>query len=242
VRDREVEGPGDRVAVVGTALRVAARRADDPGAPAEVRDVRAAEHEHRTGNLVIVAVDTSGSMGADRRIAAAKGAVLGLLTDAYQRRDRVALIAFRGERAELVLRPTASGEIARTRLAELPVGGTTPLADALRLAHTVAAGSTGDRHLDPLLVVITDGRATAGAGGDGAPDPFAQACAVAHGIRRAGVPAVVVDAEAGTVRLGLARELADHLGAEHVALDDLDGHHLERTIRTRLAARPPARA
>ena len=84
--------------------------------------------EPKTGNLVILAVDTSGSMGADRRIAAAKGAVLGLLTDAYQRRDRVALVAFRGDAAEVVLRPTGSVEIARARLAELPAGGTTPLA------------------------------------------------------------------------------------------------------------------
>ncbi len=151
-------------------------------------------------------------MGAERRIEATKGAVLSLLTDAYQQRDRVALVAFRGERAETVLRPTGSVEVARARLAELPVGGTTPLAHALDTIHDLARRSD----LSPVLVVITDGRATAG--GD---DPIAEAQRAAERLAALGAPALVVDTEDAMPRLGLAEELATTLGARHVRLGAL---------------------
>ena len=97
--------------------------------------------EQRTGNLVVLSVDASGSMGADRPHGAAKGAVLGLLADAYQRRDRVALVTFGGAGAEVVLRPTASVEIARARLSDLPTGGSSPLADGLDAATAWSTGA-----------------------------------------------------------------------------------------------------
>ena len=90
--------------------------------------MREAVREQRAGNLIVFAVDASGSMGAERRMEAAKGAVLSLLLDAYQRRDLVAMVMFRGEQADVVLRPTGSVEVAKARLAQLPTGGTTPLA------------------------------------------------------------------------------------------------------------------
>ncbi len=167
-------------------------------------------------------VDTSGSMGAQRRIAAAKGVAFQLLTDAYQHRDRVALIAFGGDGAEVVLRPTGSVEIARTRISDLATGGTTPLADALDAALAVARGGLRDQQLDPLLVILTDGRATAGGA-----DPVSAAHDAARRIASAGVPAVVVDAEAGPARLGLAVELAGILRGDCVALDDFDAPRLD---------------
>jgi magnesium chelatase subunit D len=140
--------------------------------------------------------------------------VLGLLLDAYQRRDRVALVTFRGDGAEVALRPTGSVEVARARLGALPTGGRTPLAAGITTALGLAAHPT-DR---PLLVLVSDGRATAGPDGV---DPLVAAKDAAAEVRRRGVPAVVVDAEDGNVRLGLAAELAQAMGARYLTLPQL---------------------
>jgi magnesium chelatase subunit D len=204
------------IAAVPTAVSTAIRRATDDDATAtgrvDRRDLREPVHDQRTGRLVVLAVDTSGSMGADRRIAAAKGFTFGVLTDAYRRRDRVAVVAFRGERAELVMRPTGSIEIARARLEALPTGGTTPLAGALDLALDVARGGRREGY-EPLLVLVTDGRATAG--GD---DPVAAARDAAARVAAARVPGIVVDAEQGPSVLGLASEVAAAMKAECIPL------------------------
>jgi magnesium chelatase subunit D len=170
--------------------------------------------EQRAGNLVILAVDASGSMGAEARMEAAKAAVLGLLLDAYQRRDRVALVTFRGDSAEVALRPTGSVEVARARLTDLPTGGRTPLAAGIATALTLAQ-HPADR---PLLVLVSDGRATAGPEGH---DPLVAAKEAAAEVRRRKVPAVVVDAEDGPTRLGLAAELAEAMGARYLTLAQL---------------------
>src|SRR5439155_917057 len=128
----------DGLAVGGTVRAAAARRAGPrdagpgdagPGDGDEPLvtpgDLRLAVREQRTGNLVVLCVDASGSMGGARRMEAAKGAVLSLLLDAYQRRDRVAVVTFRDRDAEVVLRPTGSVEVARARLRDLPTGGRT---------------------------------------------------------------------------------------------------------------------
>ncbi len=228
MRDATYTDDASSIAVMPTAVALATRRAVDPGAVIGRGDLRAAVAEQRTGNLIIFVVDTSGSMGAERRIATAKSAVLGLLSDAYQRRDRVALVSFRGEAAEVVLRPTSSVEIARARLTDLPTGGTTPLASGLNLALEVACGSTGDQRLVPLMVLITDGRATRGG-----TDPLEEANAAADRIRGAGITAIVLDAEQGTPRLGLAGVVARHLGAECIPLDAA----VEQTVRAAVGAR-----
>lgn len=216
------------VAVAATAVATATRRAVEGGTDVEPADLRRAVREQRTGALVVLCVDASGSMGADRRIELAKGAVLGLLTDAYQRRDRVALVTFGGDGAHVALRPTASVEIARARLAELPTGGTSPIAEGLDAAHQLVSGSSGDHGLDPLVVVITDGRAT---GGD---DAVARSQASAARLASAQVPTVVIDAETGATRLGLAAELAAAAGGPCLPLDGLVDGSLERTIRLQL--------
>jgi magnesium chelatase subunit D len=154
-------------------------------------------------------VDASGSMGVERRMETVKGAVVGLLLDAYQRRDRVALVTFRGEQADVLLRPTGSVEVARARLSDVPTGGRTPLAAGITAGLDLALHSHGDHQ--PLLVVVTDGRHTEG------PDPAHAAAAV----KRRGVPAVVVDAEDSRARLGLARPLAEAMGARYLTLPEL---------------------
>lgn len=216
------------VAVAATAVATATRRAADGSATVEAGDLRRAVREQRTGTLVVLCVDTSGSMGADRRIELAKGAVLGLLTDAYQRRDRVALVTFGGGGATVALRPTASVEIARARLAELPTGGVSPVAEGIDAVLELVAGSSGDHGLDPLVVVLTDGRAT------GSDDAVARSLASAARLAAAGVATVVVDAESGTPRLGLAVELAEAAGAVCLPLAGLVDGSLERTIRLQL--------
>jgi magnesium chelatase subunit D len=175
-------------------------------------DLREAVHVGREGNLVLFTVDASGSMAARPRMRAAKGAVLSLLLDAYQRRDKVGLVTFRGDGAELVLPPTSSVEAGARRLATLATGGRTPLAAGLaRSAEVLAAEKIRDPARRPLLVIVTDGRATRGGGAD-----LARATAML-----AGVAAVVVDCETGPIRLGLAVALAARLGAALVTLEDL---------------------
>jgi magnesium chelatase subunit D len=190
--------------------------------------VREAVRQQRAGNLVILAVDASGSMGADRRMEAAKGAVLSLLVDAYQRRDRVALVTFRGDGAEVVLRPTGSVEVARARLAELPTGGRTPLGAgilaALDLAGTPQAGTR-----QPLVVLLTDGRATAAPHGE---EPLEAAHIAAAAVRHRGVAAVVVDVEDGPTRLGLGAELAVAMGARHLTLSELTAGGVVAAVRS----------
>ncbi len=233
VGDRAPNGPIGSVAVGATARAVAERRAVEPdGPPVRAGDLREARREQRAGNLLVLAVDASGSMGATRRMEAVKGAVIGLLVDAYQRRDRVALVAFRGERAEVLLRATASVEVARARLVDVPTGGRTPLAAgidaALELATSPSSSGSGHR---PLLVLVTDGRATAPADGD----PIAAARRAALAVRIRGVDAIVVDAEDGTSRLGLAEEIALEMGARCLRLAELSAGALESALREVMA-------
>jgi magnesium chelatase subunit D len=233
VGDRVPNGPIGSVALGATARAVAERRALEPdGPPVRAEDLREARREQRAGNLLVLAVDASGSMGAPQRMEAVKGAVLGLLLDAYQRRDRVALVAFRGDGAEVLLRATGSVEVARARLADLPTGGRTPLAAGIETALGVAAGpANGGSGLRPLLVLVSDGRATAAVEGD----PVAAARRAAVAVRTRGVDAVVVDAESGAGRLGLAAEIADDMGARYLRLAELSAGALEHALREVMA-------
>ncbi|SDN77275.1 putative cobaltochelatase [Actinacidiphila guanduensis] len=193
-----------------------ARGRRGPGLVLRRDDLREAVREGREGNLVLFVVDASGSMAARQRMGAVKGAVLSLLLDAYQRRDKVGLVTFRGSRAEVALPPTSSVDTGAARLERLPTGGRTPLAAGLLRAHEVLRV---ERLRDParraLLVVVTDGRATGG------PEPVARAARAARLLAASGVASVVVDCETGPVRLGLAGALAGELGGVTVALREL---------------------
>ncbi|MFI6445277.1 putative cobaltochelatase [Kitasatospora sp. NPDC050543] len=179
-------------------------------------DFREQVREGRESNLVLFVVDASGSMAARQRMTAVKGAVLSLLMDAYQRRDKIGLITFRGSGAELALPPTSSVEVGAARLESLPTGGRTPLAAGLLRAHEVLrVERMRDPHRRPLLVVVTDGRAT------GARDALAEAGRAAGLLAGRGLASVVLDCESGPVRLGLAGRLAGQLGASAVTLEEL---------------------
>ncbi|MFE0356905.1 putative cobaltochelatase [Streptomyces nigra] len=193
-----------------------ARGRSGPGLVVRRDDLRQATREGREGNLVLFVVDASGSMAARQRMSAVKGAVLSLLLDAYQRRDKVGLVTFRGSAAEVALPPTSSVDAAAARLETLPTGGRTPLAAGLLRAHEVLRV---ERLRDParraLVVLVTDGRATGG------PEPVALAGRAARLFAADGVASVVVDCESGPVRLGLAGQLAGELSGTAVTLDEL---------------------
>jgi magnesium chelatase subunit D len=208
-----------------TLLSAAERAAAGPLRPGP-DDVRRAVREGREGNLVIFVVDASGSMAARDRMAAVSGATLSLLRDAYQRRDKVAVITFRQQEARLLLPPTSSAHIAGRRLARFDTGGKTPLAEGLLAARElIVREKARDRARRSLVVVLTDGRATAG------PDPLGRSRIAAARLAAEGAAAVVVDCETSYVRLGLAEQLARHLGAPAVRLEQLHADSLTRAVR-----------
>ncbi|HSA51753.1 MAG TPA: VWA domain-containing protein, partial [Yinghuangia sp.] len=208
-----------------------ARGRSGPGLVVRRDDVREAVREGREGNLVLFVVDASGSMAARARMRTVKGAVLSLLLDAYQRRDKVGLVTFRGAGAELALPPTSSVEAGAARLAALPTGGRTPLAAGLLRAYeTLRVERLRDPRRRPLLVVVTDGRATHGR------DPLGEARRAAGLLAASGTASVVVDCESGPVRLGLAARLAADLAGPVLGLAELAADGLAGLVRDLRAA------
>jgi magnesium chelatase subunit D len=207
VDSRPPNGAVTDLAVAASLRAAAGRRALSDGPALARADLREHIRAGREGNLVVFCVDASGSMGARRRMAAVKGAILGLLLDAYRRRDRVALVTFRGAGAQVVLAPTGSVERAAAVLGALATGGTTPLAAGLRRAAELV---TLERRRDPerraLVLAVTDGRASGEDGLEAARVAAAELARTADGV-------VVFDGEEGRVRLGLAAEIARAAGA-----------------------------
>lgn len=229
---RATQGHGHGLHLVGTLAAAAphqhTRGRTGTGIVLRRTDLRRAVREGKESNLVLFAVDASGSMAARKRMSAVTGAVLSLLLDAYQRRDKVGLVTFRADRADLVLPPTSSVEAAVTRLRRLSTGGRTPLADGLLRAHrTLATERLRDPRRRPLLVVVTDGRATVPLRND----PVADALRAAGLLAADGVASVVVDCERGPVRLGIPARLATALAGAHVRLDELSADHVTGVVR-----------
>jgi magnesium chelatase subunit D len=188
-------------------------------------DLRVATREGQESNLVLFCVDASGSMAARRRMEQVKTAILSLLLDAYRRRDKVGLVTFRGAGAELALPPTRSVDIAAARLHDLPAGGRTPLAEGLlEAARVLRRERVRDPRRRPLLVVVTDGRATSGA------DAVARSRQVAAHLAEEGIASLVVDCESGALRLGLAHALAQTMRAEHVPLAEVTADRLTALV------------
>jgi magnesium chelatase subunit D len=189
-------------------------------------DLRTARREGRGANLVLFCVDASGSMAARKRMEQVKTAILSLLLDAYQRRDKVGLVTFRADSAEVALPPTHSVDIAAKRLADLPAGGRTPLAEGLlTAAEVLRVEKVRDPRRRPLLIVITDGRATHGQ------DAVARSRRAAAWIAEQHTSAVVVDCEQGPMRMGLAGQLAAAMQATHLPLADISAQALTGVAR-----------
>jgi magnesium chelatase subunit D len=214
----------------------------------ERRDLRQKVRKRKVGNLIVFAVDASGSMDADRRMAVTKGAALSLLQDAYVRRDKVAVITFRNAAAEIVVPPTGGAALARKRLAHVTVGGTTPLSQGLLQSyHLIKHEMLRDSTLRPMLILISDGHANVSLGGD---DPVKESREIASRIKAEGIETLVVDSTIDSTDPALARpvegyymyheysrslcrRLAEELGARHCGLHDL-ARDLPALVRQRL--------
>lgn len=183
----------------------------------------------RAANLVLFLVDASWSMAVSERMTATKGAILSLLTDAYQRRDRVGLIVFQKDHATQVLPPTNSVALAQKVLADIPVGGKTPLAAGLQMAmDTLHREQYNHPDVMPLLIVLTDG---AGNVSMGNLSPMEEAYNIADLIAIEQIHSLVINMEHAAFDQGLAQVLADHLGSPCFTITDLKAESLYRTVR-----------
>ncbi|RJS45558.1 magnesium chelatase subunit D family protein [Nocardioides cavernaquae] len=223
---------GQGLSVTGTLLASAVDQST-PGVSLRPEHLRRSLKEGKEGNLVVFVVDTSGSMGAARRVKEIKTAVVSLLLDAYQRRDKVAVVTFGGDKATVALEPTSSVDRAERMLGDVPTGGRTPLAEALVAAEQVVRRERArDPQRRPLVVLVTDGRATSGKGA------LSRAQRTADLLGTHGTPWVVVDAEdqRAVVRLGLAQDLAVRLGADHLPLGEVAASTLKNIVNEKKGA------
>lgn len=198
----------------------------------EEHDLREKVREKKVGNLILFVLDASGSMAAEERMAATKGAVLSLLLDAYQRRDRVGMVVFRGESAELVLPPTNSMTLAQKFLAQLPTGGRTPLAHGLKLGlETIREYLWRDKHALPLLVLVSDGRANVSLNKG---NPVEEAERIAREIKAANIRSLAIDTEQGFVNFRLVKQICAELGGTYLRLEELKSAPIASAVRNSL--------
>ncbi len=195
-------------------------------------DLRQKVRVRRTRNAVCFVVDASWSMAAEERMRSTKAAVLSLLRDAYQRRDRVGLVSFQRDYATLLLPLTNSVELAQKRLQNMPTGGKTPLSRGLLMGYEVLDQALRqDDEVIPLMVLLTDGQANVAMGDL---PPQAESYALADFIASKNIRSVVIDTEHPVFERGLARQLAYHLKGHYHRLDDLPEGGLAELVRSEL--------
>lgn len=194
-------------------------------------DLRSKVREKRTGNIFLFVVDASGSMGARERMKTVKGVIFKILLDAYQKRDRVGMVAFRKKQTEVLLPVTRSVDFAQKKLASMPTGGKTPLAKGLLKAEDVLDMLyRQDANQDPVVILITDGRATSPL--NKGTNPVTDAMEEAKRIGRRHIPVAVIDTESGFIKLGLAKKLAKAMGASYFQVDKISEDQLLHIWRT----------
>ncbi|HXN78469.1 MAG TPA: magnesium chelatase subunit D family protein [Candidatus Dormibacteraeota bacterium] len=212
----------------------------------ETHDLRQKVRERKTGNLIVFVVDASASMDAEQRMLATKGAILSLLRHAYVRRDKVALVAFSGRNARVVLRPTSSVDLAERRLERLNIGGTTPLTHGLMTAlKLIKTERLRDPRVYPLLVLISDGRGNISLFGE---EPLLEAQRMAGQIKQDGIRAMVIDSTRdfgsqpgypksrvtslyGAYAFNVCGDLAERLGGRYYGLFDLSQRSIVDSVQ-----------
>ena len=215
-------------------LRVAAlhqrfRERDGVAVAIEKCDLREKVREKRIGSTILFIVDASGSMGARQRMKAVKGAIVSLLNDAYQKRDRVGMISFRENSAKLLLGITRSVDLAEKSLKNLPTGGNTPLSMGLyRGYELIKSQKIKDPDMIPIIVLVSDGRANVSFKGD---DPVEEALNVARMVAAEGIRSLVIDTENDFIKLGIPLKIAQAMDCEYYRLEDLEGDGIEYAVR-----------
>jgi Mg-chelatase subunit ChlD len=236
IQSRPANGDLRDIALDATIRRAALEQVERESAPGTLtilpQDVQKKVRVRRAANLILFVVDASWSMAGAQRMEATKGAILSLLVDAYQKRDRVGLVVFQKEEARLVLPFTASVELAEGALRHLPVGGKTPLSAGLMLAYR-AFHRELRLHPEamPLMILLTDG---AGNVSLTETPPQEEAHKIADLIHKAGIHAVVINMEHEAYDRGLAQNLAQALGGPCYCLAELKAAELYRTVREEL--------
>ncbi len=232
-------GPLSRDIAVDATLRTAAahqQHRDRKGlvVKVEVGDLHSKVRERKVGNLLLFVVDCSASMGTQRRILATQGAILALLIDAYQRRDRVGLVTFREQSAAVVLRPTSSIELAKAAFQCLDIGGTTPVSRGLLTAYELIEQELRrERNLLPVVILISDGHANVSMGDL---DPDKEAALVGEMIRARKIRAIVLGTAGQGWRMSdgsifaPAQELALAMGGEFYPMDELTAEAILQVI------------
>ncbi len=193
-------------------------------------DLRFKVRESHVGATIVFVVDASGSMGAQKRMKAAKEAILSMLLDSYQKRDKIGLVAFRKDGAQTLLDITASVDLAEKKLQALPTGGRTPLAAGLYQAwQLLRARRRKDPEMLPMVVLVTDGRANRPLWTD---DAVSDALQAAQLIRRDGIHAIVIDTEKDFISLHIAAQVAQAMNADYCKVDELRGEELRTIVKS----------
>ncbi|RSN74125.1 magnesium chelatase subunit D family protein [Candidatus Methanodesulfokora washburnensis] len=218
------------IAIDATIRAAASRLAGSHEIPLKImdEDIREKVRRAKTSSLITFVVDASGSMAARKRMEAAKGAVLGLLLDAYRRRDKIAFIAFRGKSSEVLLPPTNSIDLAEKALAELPTGGKTPLSHALLTALNLI-GTEKRKHsntIKPIIVLITDGKANVSLSGK----IREEIADISNKIRKSNIQLAVVDVSESLFTPNYIKDIVEAANARHIKIENLTGIELQRAI------------
>lgn len=226
--------PGEADVAFDASLRAAAPHQpsrDKAGMAIAIKpqDLKKKIREKKAGSTVLFVVDASGSMGARQRMESTKGAILTLLKDAYRKRDKVGMVAFRGEGAELLLKPTGSVELAKKCLEELPTGGRTPLGHGLlKGLETLKNETIADKGTLPVMVLVTDGKANVPLGGG---RPVDEALEIAGKLAQERYTVMVLDTENDFINLGLAQKVAEAAGAQYFKLDDVTADSISGLVK-----------
>lgn len=191
--------------------------------------IRVKVREKRTGASILFVVDSSGSMGVKKRMEAVKGAIMSLLKDAYEKRDRVGMISFRRDRAEELLPITRSIDLAQKKLEKLTTGGKTPLAEGIAKAYTIMKNEIRkDKEIVPLIVFLSDGKGNFSVSGK---DPVKESIEMAEKIKNDGIRAIVIDTEEGFIKLEMAKTLSDAMKADYYKLENLKSEDVLKLIK-----------